>query len=111
MQMTDQQMLQMTQQWQDKLTKRFEELRLRQWCVERAIEAMKGWPAEPPMMATASVGDMEREFKTGELTYHDPEEFDFPVVRLSLQILKFITAPFAETFAPASEREPDHHQV
>ena len=109
MPMTDQQILQMTQQWQDHLTKRFEELRLRQWCVEKAIEAMKGWPAEPPMMAGALPSEVK---VVGELTYHEPEEFDFPVVRLSRQILKFITAPFAETFAaPATEREPDHHQV
>ena len=93
MQMTDQQMLQMTQQWQDKLTKRFEDLQLRRWCIERAIEAVK--TDGSPLLVSGP----------------DQMVIQFAVVHLADHILKFITAPFAETFAPASEREPDHHQV
>jgi hypothetical protein len=80
--MDDRQIQQMMQNWQDKLAKDMDALRLRQWCVERAIQVV------------------DAAFKHLRPADGDKIDANIDVVELSGAILKFITAPL---FAPPTE--------
>ncbi len=72
--MDDQQMQAMVESWRQKLQKDLAELRLRQWCVEKAIEIA------PRLNKPANFGE------------------------LCEMILKFVSAPFEDVFKDDGEK-------
>lgn len=82
--MDDAQVQALMQTWHEALVKQMADMKLRQWCVERAIE---------------SLGDHATAWMTGGEN-PGPITVNFAVVSLSNEILKFITVPFAEIFTP-----------
>lgn len=67
------------QQWQGRLAKQFEEMKLRQWCVEQAVKA---------------IGEISRERRSGSAEF----------CAIYSGILEFITQPFADVFkGPSSD--------
>ena len=48
--MDDAQVTQLMQNWRDALAKQMDELRIRQWCIERAIEAMRAGGEIDPIL-------------------------------------------------------------
>jgi hypothetical protein len=72
--MDDAQVQSLMQNWRDALAKQMDEMRVRQWCVEQAIKVCEA--GAPGCTDVYEIYD---------------------------RILKFITAPFAETFKDAQD--------
>ena len=87
--MDDAQVQALMQTWHDALAKQMADMKLRQWCVEQAIKALGGQSFPPPFVAHLPDEALR---PAGEVTRIRG------VVTLSEQILKFISAPFAEIF-------------
>jgi hypothetical protein len=78
--MDDAQVQALVEQWRKQLDKQMTEMGLRKWCVERAIAAYD-----------QDKGALERNVV-------DDAASAFLVVELAEDILKFVSAPFAEIF-------------
>lgn len=89
--MDEQQVQQMVIQWRNQLEKSMVDMKLRQWCVEQAIKAIDGAGGRPAYVVNGEI--------------NEPGRVEFAVVRMAEDILKFITAPFAEVFSQARPGE------
>jgi hypothetical protein len=84
--MDDAQVQAMVESWRKKLAADLDAMKLRQWCVEKAIESVN------------SGGERFIQERDGVTVVYD-------VPTLAAALLAFITAPFADTFRDAPPQE------
>ena len=70
----------MMEQWRHRIDDNFAKMKVREWCVQQAVEALK---EGPPLMGQDDQGQQS-----------------FAVVALASDILAFISQPFSNIFVP-----------